>query len=234
MTWASPIRCSSSPETIDPEEIVIPSPKRQGATTPRSAAAAGGMGGDGRRTRAAASAEKKVNVKRFPFRVQFVWQPKSATDQAPRQRATHTAASRRRPSTSPAARHSAPAAQPAAPRRSARAGRRTCTRCGPAPAATPATGTPSNPDIRQGADHHGEIPSLSRSAEEVSLLGPLRPDRVVVLRQLVPGDQRRGEALSPPQGSDRRQVQPGRANRSNPEHPSEDYISEIRESKAAP
>ena len=39
--------------------------------------------------------------------------------------------------------------------------------------------------FRQGADHHGEIPSLSRSAEEVSLLGPLRPDRVVVVRQLV-------------------------------------------------
>ncbi len=73
---------------------------------------------------------------------------------------------------------------------------------GPAPAAPPATGgTPETLTFRQGADHHGEIPGLSRSAEEVSLLGPLRPDRVAVLRHLVSGDQRRGKGFRHPQAS---------------------------------
>ena len=38
--------------------------------------------GIGARGDAETTAEKKVMVRKFPFRVQFVWQPKSATDQA--------------------------------------------------------------------------------------------------------------------------------------------------------
>ncbi|MEI8373415.1 MAG: type IV pilus assembly protein PilM [Planctomycetota bacterium] len=57
------------PEPISPEEIFIPGPKRKG--------------GDAGGADVSAGTEKKVNVKRFRFRVQFVWQPKSLTDQVP-------------------------------------------------------------------------------------------------------------------------------------------------------
>ncbi len=72
------------PEPIGPEEIDIPGPKHKDNASESASHVRGGlMGGGGDQT---ASAEKKVNVKRFRYRVQFVWQPKSATDQAPRLR----------------------------------------------------------------------------------------------------------------------------------------------------
>ncbi len=72
-----------NPEAIGLEPIVIPSPKRRGSG-PGDNKPAGGMGPiiGGGDPGAAAGAEKTVQVKRFHFRVQFVWQPKSATDQA--------------------------------------------------------------------------------------------------------------------------------------------------------
>jgi len=59
------------PEPISVHAIPIPSPKRKGSD-------AGLVGGD-----ASATDEKivDVHVKRFRFRVQFVWQPKSLADQ---------------------------------------------------------------------------------------------------------------------------------------------------------
>jgi type IV pilus assembly protein PilM len=70
------------PEPISPEEVVIPSPKRRDGDDSRPGAPrmGGGMtmgGGD-----TGVSAEKRVQVRKFSFRVQFVWQPKSATEQA--------------------------------------------------------------------------------------------------------------------------------------------------------
>ena len=64
-TWASPIRCSSSPEKIDPEEIIIPSPKRRGSDAGEPEARGGGMmlGGDALRPRP----RRKCMVKRFRF-----------------------------------------------------------------------------------------------------------------------------------------------------------------------
>ncbi|MGO9108787.1 MAG: type IV pilus assembly protein PilM [Thermoguttaceae bacterium] len=66
------------PGGVGPEEIVIPSPKRSGSDA--GAAPPAGLpmlgGGD------APSTDAKVQVKQFQFRVQFVWQPKSATEKA--------------------------------------------------------------------------------------------------------------------------------------------------------
>jgi type IV pilus assembly protein PilM len=68
-----------NPEAIVQEEIPIPNPKRQESDA-AAAQSAGGMGmiGDAAPT---ADKEKHVQVKRFGFRVQFIWQPKSATEE---------------------------------------------------------------------------------------------------------------------------------------------------------
>jgi len=104
------------PEPIGVEEILIPSPKRRSgdagaAGLPRAAGGfvAGGGGGD-----AAASPENRFNVKRFRFRVQFVWQPKSSTDQEPPPAGAATAVSTT-PSTPTIPAAAAPVGPPATP-----------------------------------------------------------------------------------------------------------------------
>ena len=75
-----------NPEKNAREEILIPSPKHKGnegmsGMGARAGPALMNLGGGG--LDMSASAEKKVEVKHFQFRVQFVWQPKSATEQRP-------------------------------------------------------------------------------------------------------------------------------------------------------
>jgi len=62
---------------LDKEEIAIPAPKhKEGDAAPgRTVGPMAGPAGD------SPTAEKKVMVDRFNFRVQFVWQPKSASEQ---------------------------------------------------------------------------------------------------------------------------------------------------------
>jgi type IV pilus assembly protein PilM len=62
---------------VEAEAITIPGPKR------KEAAGGLGLGGLGMTPGgdAAATADKTVIVQKFPFRVQFVWQPKSASDE---------------------------------------------------------------------------------------------------------------------------------------------------------
>jgi type IV pilus assembly protein PilM len=73
----------SYPVLIKPEqpkdvEIVIPGPKQKDAADASRGLGMTQLGSD---TPGAATAEKKITVKQFPFRVQFVWQPKSASDE---------------------------------------------------------------------------------------------------------------------------------------------------------
>jgi type IV pilus assembly protein PilM len=69
------------PEPIAAEEIVIPGPKRKESPdgSLSGQVVTGGMG-MGMGTDMTPTGEKKVIVKRFRFRVQFIWQPKSATE----------------------------------------------------------------------------------------------------------------------------------------------------------
>jgi type IV pilus assembly protein PilM len=74
-----------NPEPIGPEEIVIPGPKRAGGDAPVPGIGMGGFGiGNGQPGVGVPSdsGDKSVQVKRFRFRVQFVWQPKSAIEEA--------------------------------------------------------------------------------------------------------------------------------------------------------
>ncbi len=114
------------PERIGPEEIIIPSPKRKGAEAGLGQGGPGGLGAAARGggglmsvggATGVASAEKKVDVRRFRYRVQFVWQPKSATDQgpAPAEAAKPSPATAAAPATTPASRGAgAPPTRPAA------------------------------------------------------------------------------------------------------------------------
>jgi hypothetical protein len=117
------------PGRIEREEILIPSPKRRpnDANKPEGPTI-GGMGGAA--GDASAAAENKVGVNSFTFRVQFVWQPKLATDQM----AQATTAAGAGPATSPVG--PAPGVPPATA---------TAPGTGPVPAASPVAGVQRAP-----------------------------------------------------------------------------------------
>ena len=79
------------PESLDYEPITIPGPKHAGdATTNGFTSPPGGSlnpspfgstMGDGMNMPGGDNGDKKVEVQRFKFRVQFVWQPKSSSEQ---------------------------------------------------------------------------------------------------------------------------------------------------------
>ncbi len=70
-----------NPPQIEDVEIVIPVPKRKSNVEGAGKGGGGailGVGASG----ATASPERKVHVRQFQFRVQFVWQSKSAAERA--------------------------------------------------------------------------------------------------------------------------------------------------------
>ena len=76
------------PESIGWEDIVVPGPKRAGGPAAGGIAPVGGMMGMGAAPMGPGmapvgdeSGDKKVTVPRFKFTVQFVWQPKSGSEQ---------------------------------------------------------------------------------------------------------------------------------------------------------
>ena len=88
----------SYPVLIDPEadrKRRNRDPRAEAAVIPKMAVTADAVweavwgGGMAMGNDTSASAEKKVIVKKFVYRVQFVWQPKSATQQATNPRADH-------------------------------------------------------------------------------------------------------------------------------------------------
>ena len=137
------------PGKILPEDIVIPSPKRKGSDVggPGGPTAAGTtFGGD---VTATADKEKKVLVQSFTYRVQFVWQPKSATEQAalPAQTPPVTPPAKAPPSAGKAPPAVAPAtpAAPAATRPTGPVPPASGPITAPGAAAAPAAGTPPGP-----------------------------------------------------------------------------------------
>ncbi len=70
-----------NPPSIEDVEIVIPVPRRHGDVADAGKGGGGailGVGASG----ATAAPERKVHVRQFQFRVQFVWQSKSAAERA--------------------------------------------------------------------------------------------------------------------------------------------------------
>jgi len=118
------------PEKIVAEEIVIPSPKRRpNAGKPDGS----GMGMGATDADSAAAADKPVIVSSFTFRVQFVWQPKLATDQMAQATGATTAAG------------AGPATIPARPVPTVPPATATMPGTGPAPAAPPVAGAQRAP-----------------------------------------------------------------------------------------